>query len=552
MKRLVIIVVSLVLLVVVVGGIVAMMGQQRSKAAAAQSEQGVIKVEKGLINLKVVESGTIDAVKAVEVRSRASGRLARLLFDEGDEVVEGDMIAEIDPQETTLQVEQSQAQVRGARSSVARTDLEIRQQQQSLREALAQAQLRLATISKELEIQPTLTRTQIEQADAQLDALRRQRETLVRITHPNQSVDLNRQVAEAQFSFETSKREFERQSDLLNRGYVAQRVVENARLQMQLDQSRLNTATSNLSRLKEQQQLELQRLDEEIRSAQASYQRTVANSIQDVNKRREYQQAVSEVNKARAALLQVPILRQSKAQSQATVDQLSSVLKDSMRQLRETKVRAPFSGVITKRYIEVGDLVTALSTFSSGTAIVRLEDRSRLMVKLEINEIDVARLRPGMKANVEIDALPEMKLTGTVRKIAPASTGIATGAAAGAAQSAEAVVKYKVEIYLDKVVPEIRTGMSAKCSLDVVNKPNVLRIPVAYLGRDNDGAYVMIAPESKTPGAKPTRRPVSVGVSTGAYVEVISGVKEGERLAKPPFNGPARQSMVEVGGGDEE
>lgn len=545
MKKKVVIVVASALVCVLVIAFVA--GQFAAKGRGAPKVTGYA-VEKGEILVRVVETGTVDAAKSVEIRSRASGRLKQLLVDEGSNVAAGELVAVIDPQETQLRVRQDRAQVRGASSGVGRTALEIREQQILLQAQLKQAQIRLQNLRQEVGIQPTLTRTAIEQAKAQLESAKRARQLLATVEHPNERTTLERAVADAQASYDNARREHERQQELLRLGYVSGRVAESAKLQVDLERTRLDSARANLSRLADSQRLALMRADEEIRAAQAAYDRAVANSIQDDSKRREYQQAMLDVERARAALLQIGILQKSKDQGAAQVDQLQSVLEDSMRQLRETQVRAPFGGVISKRYIEVGDLVTALSTFSSGTAIFRLEDRSKMLVKLEMNEIDVARIREGMKATIEIDALPDLKLSGTVRKIAPASTGITSTAQGGASgTTSDAVVKYTVEIYLDKVFESIRTGMSAKCTLDIVNKQNVLRVPVAYLGKDAKGSFVLIAPDGKDVKAKPKRRDVKVGANTGAFAEILSGLKVGERIVQPEYKGPSRRDMMDMG-----
>lgn len=520
---------------------------QLSKGRAAPKEVGH-KVERGEILVRVVETGTVDAAKSVEVRSRASGRLKQLLVDEGARVNAGDLVALIDPQETQLRVRQDRAQVRGASSAVGRTSIEIQEQRALLQAQLKQAQLRLQNLRQELGVQPTLTKTAIEQARAQLESARRGRQLLASVEQPNERTTLERAVADAQASYDNARREYERQQELLKLGYVAGRVVETAKLQVDLERTRLESARANLSRLADSQRLALLRADEDVRSAQAAYDRAVANSIQDDAKRREYQQAILDVERARAALLQIGVLQKSKEQGAAQVAQLQSVLEDSLRQLRETQVRAPFGGVISKRYIEVGDLVTALSTFSAGTPIFRLEDRSKMLVKLEMNEIDVARIREGMKAAIEIDALPELKLTGTVRKVAPASTGITASTQAGSTgATSDAVVKYTVEIYLDEVSDNIRTGMSAKCTLDIVNRQNVIRVPIAYLGKDEKGHFVLIAPESKDSKAKPKRRDVKVGANTGAYAEILSGLGAGERIVQPDYTGPSRRDMMDMG-----
>lgn len=506
----------------------------------AKPDPGAV-VDRGNLEVKVIDSGTLDAIKVVELKSRASGRLQQLLKDEGDKVQQGDLIAIIDPQETQFKVEQDTAQLRGAQSGVARQTIEISQRRVTAAAALKQAQIRLSQLQMELKVQPTLTNSSIIQARATLESAQQERRRLIESAHPNMRVSTEAAVSEAQASYENAKADEARQRELLAKGYVAQRVVENAQLSVRLAETRLNTARQNLARLDAQLQVERTKADDDVRRAQAELDRASANRIQDSVKQKEYENALAEVDRARAALKDVDALIQARAQSQSGVAQLQSVLSDSRRQLGETRIVSPITGIITKKLIQEGELVAALSGFSAGTSIVRIEDRTAMLVKLNINEIDVAKLATGMDAEITVDAFPNDKFTGRVRKIAPASNNLTSQA-----PSTDNVVKYQVEIALTNPSDKLRSGMSAKCSLVVAKRDKVLRLPVAYVGKDEKGSYVELAPATKE--GKPERREIKVGLTTGSFAEILSGVKEGEKVVKPKYSGPERQGMMRVGG----
>ena len=156
MKRVVIIGVGVVVLALLVGGML-WQGQKAVRAAAEKEEKNVVRVERGDVVVKVIETGTIDAVRSVDVRSRASGRLQKLLVDEGSPVAKGQLVALIDPLEISLQVERFQAQLRGAESAAARTQIELAQRRVSARASYDQAVARMEQLKQELKAQPTLT-----------------------------------------------------------------------------------------------------------------------------------------------------------------------------------------------------------------------------------------------------------------------------------------------------------------------------------------------------------------------------------------------------------
>lgn len=538
---------ALVAIVVCGVGYYVYQGVQKAKAALAGANKDIATVTKQDLKQTVVETGTIDAVKSVEVKSKAGGRLSRLLVDEGDMVTMGQLIVEIDPQETELRVRQDQAQLRGAQSNVARTDIEIQQRRITAQANLKQSEIRLAQLQAELRIQPTLTKSSITTARTQVTTAKQELERLEKTAHPNQRSATDTALKEAEANFNNVQSEYNRQRELRDQGFVAAKVVENAALNLELARVRLRQARDSFDRLETQLRIERQRAIEDLNRAQAELDRATANSIQDVLKRKEYENATADLTKARAALRDVDTLKQSRIQSQSSVDQLASALDDSRRQLGETKIKSPLNGVVTKKLVQEGELVAALSSFSSGTPILRIEDRTALRVKLSINEIDTARLKLGMVAKITVDAIPEKTFEGTVKKIAPASTAIGQ-ATVGATVSTDAVVKYDVEIWLTRVDPQLRSGMSAKCTLEVAKREKTLTLPSEYVGKDEKGRFVEFQlPKGAKPGATPERRYVKLGLQTGATVEILEGVKEGDRVQKPKFTGPERSGFMQSG-----
>ena len=538
---------AIVAVVVCGAGYYVYQGAQRAALALAGKDKDVATVSRQDLAQTVVETGTIDAVKSVEVKSKAGGRLSKLHVDEGDVVTMGQLIVEIDPQETELRVRQDEAQLRGASSAVARTDIEIVQRRVTAQANLKQAEIRLSQLKTELGIQPTLTKASIVSARTQVTTARQELERLEKTAQPNQRSATDTALREAEANFNNSQAEYNRQKELLGQGFVSPKVVENAGLSLELARVRLRQARENSDRLETQLRIEKQRAIEDLSRAQSDLDRASANSIQDVLKRKEYENAIQDLAKARTALRDVDTLRQSRIQSQSSVDQLSSVLDDSRRQLGETKIKSPLNGVVTKKLVQEGELVAALSSFSSGTPILRIEDRTTLRVKLSINEIDTARLTLGMTAKITVDALPEKTFTGTVRKIAPASTAIGQ-ATLGSPVSADSVVKYDVEIWLSDVDPKLRSGMSAKCTLEVQKRDKALTLPAEYVGKDEKGRFVEFPlAKGAKPGTKPERKYVKVGLQTGATVEITEGLKEGDKVQKPKFTGPERSGFMQSG-----
>lgn len=534
---------GVILLAVV--GIVFQAGRQSARAQRLEAEKKAraneATVHRSDILVQVIDTGIVDAGTAVEVKGRISGKLDKLMVQEGNRVLKGDLLATLEPIEYSFQVREQQAQVAGAKSSWQRAGVELDQRRKTAQAALDRARSSVASLEKELKAQPALTASAIQSASAALAQANATLAQLESTVQPTALVSAEANVDEAKSSMETAKREWERRSMLLAKGYVAEADVDNAKQQFDAAEAKWRIAADRLKRIQDDQRFERELARQRVRQASAELDRAKANSIQNEVKREQYRTALTNLRDAEAGLKDVDSLRFGQQQSRATYNQLSANLEHTAWQFSQTKVRSPLTGTVTRKYVQEGELVTGLSNFSAGTAIMRIEDRNTMLVKLNVNEIDIAKLKPGMKAVVEIDAIPNKKFSGRILTIAPTSMNLQT-LPSGTVQSTDSVVKFQVEVSLENPTPEIRSGMNAKCTVDVINKKNVLTLPVEFVGKDNEGSFVELV---KSPPGSKTR--VTVGDSSGAKVEILSGVTEGTRVRRPGYSGPARQGMISAG-----
>ena len=517
-------------------------------AKAAATNQKLI--TKGDLLVQVVETGTVDAVKSVEVKGLVTGRLQKLYVEEGDRVVQGQLIATIDPLETRLVLKQNQAQLRGAMCAAQKSAISVEQSRLQVRAAFDQAKAKLAQMELALKIQPGLTNDSIVQARMGLESSQEEKRRLLNSAHPTQLASAQSTLEEAKANLANATSDYERQVELEKKGYVSGKVVENAQLALALARTRLDSAKVGFDRLDSQFKSELAKIEEQIHQSQASLNTAKANAIQDQVKRHDYLVALADVERARASLQDPDVIEKTHQQDLASVSQLQSVVGEAERQLRETNIVAPITGIVTKKALQVGELATGLSQFSSGTTIVKIEDRTSMRVKLDINEIDVAKMSVGMAAKIDVDAIPNHPFTGTVNRIAPASKDSANSTSATAsASSTDSVVKYEVEILLKDATPELRSGMSAKCTMTVLSHPKVLLLPLEYVGKDGGKSFVEIPPSN--PKAIAERRYITIGASSGSNVEILSGVTEGTKVQKPEYKGPKRKGAMQFGGDDQ-
>ncbi len=117
-------------LVLVLAGAVAMAGCESSEAAEEGPSLQTAQVERGTITLEAEATGTVEPIRSVEVKSKASGEILRLLTDVGDEVTQGTLLAEVDPRDVRNAFDQTAAdlEVARARTEITRAQLDRSQQ----------------------------------------------------------------------------------------------------------------------------------------------------------------------------------------------------------------------------------------------------------------------------------------------------------------------------------------------------------------------------------------------------------------------------------------
>ncbi len=552
----------------------------KPKPKPEQTETAAI----GDVEIKVVEIGTIEPLKKTDIKSKVGGRVSRLLVDEGAIVKEGQQVAAIDPQEIDSQVAALRAQLAAAKARFSsanhnsdyqqsQTSTGIDQYEQNLKSA--EARLRLA--SAEAKVQPELTRQNIDIASANLTsarsnlkALKDSFDLLKESTHPQAEVSAQTAYDQANAQLDNAERNLKRQNQLLIKGFVSQAVVDSASTDRDVASAHLRDVKQRLDRIKQTNAFEEANLKSQIASADGTVHQMESilaqakSSVLPITKLNELESARAAVMQAKAQLAASRsgktqnMMRKDEAQAaEADMKQIQNQLDVSLVQQRDTTLRASMNGMITKRYVEQGDLITsAISSFSSGSPVFQISDMETMLVKIEINEVDIAKVKPGLLAEITIDAARGVTFVGKVRKVAPAATISATsssGSSSSSSSSSQSVIKFSVEVQVDHADPRLKPGLSAHCSIIVARKKNVLRIPVSCIQGDGEKATVQIVTKTQKDGQSVdvvTPKSVTVGLRGDDFAEVLSGLSAGDRLKPNAFTGPPRKTIEMRGGPD--
>ncbi|HEX7091266.1 MAG TPA: efflux RND transporter periplasmic adaptor subunit [Longimicrobiales bacterium] len=185
----------------------------------------------------------------------------------------------------------------------------------------------------------------------------------------------------------------------------------------------------------------------------------------------------------------------------------------------ESVVTAPIDGYILEEMVEVGDPVVPLSTYQEGTVLLTMADMSRLVFRGTVDEIDVGRLREGMRAEIRVGAAPDARIEGVLSRIALK------------ARNQDNSTVFPVEITLEETDGTIlRAGYSANAYINIEKREDVLVIPERVVTFSGDTAWVTV---ELGPG-QTERRVIETGLSDAINIEVVSGLREGERVLEKP------------------
>ena len=200
---------------------------------------------------------------------------------------------------------------------------------------------------------------------------------------------------------------------------------------------------------------------------------------------------------------------------------------------------------MTRLNVEQGETAVPGTFNKDAATLLTISDMSVLETRVKVDETDVARIHIGDPAVVQVDAFPDTTFTGKVVKISNSSV---KGAAASGTDQA---VDYEVTIQLLNAPPDTRPDFSATAKIVTANAVRVLSVPIIALtvreneaipagdtatglGRakpakdigkkDVEGVFV-VGKDNKV-----TFRPVKVGIAGEKHFEVLSGLKEGEKI----------------------
>jgi RND family efflux transporter MFP subunit len=226
----------------------------------------------------------------------------------------------------------------------------------------------------------------------------------------------------------------------------------------------------------------------------------------------------------RSAQVQIRTEQQAVAAAQRRVTAQRAVVAQAQEQQSYAVLKSPITGLVLQRPTESGNLVQI------GDEVLRLGDFSRVKAVVQVSELELAKIRVGQSAQVRLDALPNQQFTGEVVRISPAADPTAR--------------LLPIEVTIPNSDGRIGSGLLARVSFAqrAIQRIVVPETALQETGQRNGRSTLFVVTGAGNQ-ARVAARQVAVGEHADGQVEIISGLRPGERFVarsgKPLKDGEA-------------
>ena len=174
----------------------------------------------------------------------------------------------------------------------------------------------------------------------------------------------------------------------------------------------------------------------------------------------------------------------------------------------------------------------AVQGTSNPTVIMRIADLSQKQIMAKVDETDIGKIAIGQQATFTVDAYTGKTFTARVSKISQTDVSntwdtTSSSTSSSSSSSSASVIYYYVTLDVDDPDNVLLPAMTARVEINTSNKPDALAVPISALKTNNNGSYVLVVKDDGTT----EERPVTTGIYSDEYVEILSGLEAGEKVS---------------------
>lgn len=569
-------IIILFLLIFVLGGY---FGYKTIKSDEGETRYVLASAEKGTLIVSVSGSGQVSSLNEADIKAEISGEILNLYITNGDQVKKGGLIAKLDDTNLKKAVVSAQLALETAQADLndllsPPDELDLFQAENALAKAkdskikaeegiengLKDAFNSVTNIFFDL---PTIVTTardvlygyDIAKSEIAISDYNWNKTVYVNSFDPISRADLDIFIRDAEDDYKIARIKYDQNlKDYKNTDYYA----DSQTIEALLDQT-----TDTIKAVSQAMKSEINLLDFVVDYLSSNDRRiysgitTYRTNLQSYySKTNSFLQTLYSVQNSlkddRQALVDADLSVEEKELSleklkevpdeltvrtkELTIQQKEDALATAKKDLENSYIYAPFSGVIAEVKVKNGDSV------SNGAVVANIITEQKI-AELSLNEIDAANVKAGQKATLIFDALPDISITGKVLEVDTVG------------QVSQGVVSYGIKITFDTDIEQVKPGMSVTADIITEAKQDVLVLPSSAIKSQGSSYYVELVEADEElsqqllaniSGAvlsdSPKLQTVEVGLSNDFSTEIVSGLKEGDIVVSSAINSTQNQT----------
>src|SRR5664280_1050735 len=564
-RRIIVSVVSLIVVAAIAVVGLKVLAARKTAAAFAARRAGVssmyVVAPQDVATLTTV-SGTVAPLRSATLTAQAQGAITGVYKKEGDFVKAGEVIVSIDSAARDNQLAQAESSYQTSLLNIetanttdltaTKTQLETAVKQAQIQELQAENNLKNATVyntsattasataaTTAANLQEAVTKSEESLTTAQSNLMYLQDYNTSSVSQSDlavQQAQFNLTTAENQLVVDAANPKADTTADLAKID-SARFSLESANANAEADKATANASVAQRNLNLEAAQLQVNQDERAVTTAKNNLAENLAENLADNQKTVDSQAnnvtvLQADVNSAKAAVtaaqydlsqygtterkaaLQLQLLQQQKNQAELSL-QATQLTSDNY------VVKAPWDGVITSLNVRVGDQATSATSATTATTATVIADTSGWNVQAYVDELDVLHVKAGQDASVTMDAYPNQTFKAKVTYVG--TTLVATSSSVNA---------YAIKIQFTKPPTALVAGMTADASITTSSAKGVLAVPVESILSENGKNYVTVISVDASNKRTTTRTEVKTGIEGDVYVQIISGLKAGDRILR--------------------
>jgi HlyD family secretion protein len=466
---------SLIIVSLIGGGLLSSCAQPTANARGLNAVHTEV-LAAGPMDRTVRATGYIQPAAEIKLSFQQPGNVQKVAIDVAQPVKKGDVIAQLDTTDLELAQSQSQANLAQARLAVEN----------------AKAQVIVVTDNYSRTVEGS-RQADIDAAGAAYTAAVKNYDKVKAGSQPEDYAQAEAGYRNAEAAVKKAQADYDRAYSSNPAGIGG----SPAGLALEQATNNFNAAKSMYDKVaKPSDAAVLSAANQQVQGARASLDR-----LNQPARSFDIEQAATQVAQAKlqvqTALVQV---------------QLADIqVKQALRRIEQATIKAPVDGQISAVNVKVGENVAT-------QPVITMVDNSQYYIDITVDEVDIAQVKVGQDAQVVLDALTNTTVKGTILRINPTSTTV------------NGVVSYTVRVLIGNDTPQLRAGMTARTTIAVDRRADILQAPNWALRTDAQTGKTYLTVKN---GNGTQEVEVKLGARNDAFSEVLSGAQAGMTVVAP-------------------